>query len=318
MSGGYLAHGLTLALAWFAVANGLASAAVALAARRLVADDRSRTAAWWLALRCLPALASIAFVAAVFVPSYVRFEPRETIEGFDVTLTLCAGAAIALLLASAARGARAWRRAARQASVWMRSARPLEQTAGVPAFTLGAAPAPLMALVGVFSPRVFVSQRLVDALTGDELAATLAHEAWHARSRDNLKRLAMRLLPDALAGTAAAAAIEQRWASAAEHAADRGATGGDAAARCTLASALVKVARMVPAAPPALEPISTLVGGSDLASRIESLLSDRPAAGGSRRLLWPGAAALAAAAIVYAPALRAVHEITELLVNSLP
>lgn len=328
MSREYLVHGVTLALAWFAVANVLASAGVAIAARRLVGDDRLRPAGWWLALRCLPAIASLAFVAAVFVPSYIRFEPRETIEGFDLTLTLCAAGATILLIASAARGARAWQRASRQAAVWMHGARPLDPiVAAVPAYRLGSAPTPLMALVGVRSPRVFVSERLIETLGRDELAAALAHEASHARSHDNLKRLLMRLLPDALAGWPIAAAIEHRWAAAAEHAADRAATGRDAAARCTLASALVKVARLIPASAKSVptspvgdvsDPISTLVGGRDLASRVESLLGDPLPIAAPRRVWWPGVAAVAVAMIVYAPALRAVHEITEVLVNSLP
>ena len=331
----YVGHGVALALAWFAVANVIASAVVGAAAHWLVAGDRPRTPGWWLALRCVPAVASFAFVAAVFVPSYVRFEPRETIEGFDVTLTLCAAAAVTLLVVSAARAARAWRRASRQAVVWTHNARPFgTPSAAVPAYTIGSAPVPLMALVGLRSPRVFVSDRLVETLSRDELDATLAHEASHARSHDNLKRLLMRLLPDALAMVPMAGTIERHWASAAEHAADRAATGGDAAARCTLASALVKVARLMPTADTSAgsgfsgtsgdtfsgtsDPISTLVGGGDLAARVESLLSDSPAAATSWAVRWPGLAAVAVAAIAYAPAVRAVHEITEILVNSLP
>jgi len=315
---GYLAHGVTLTLAWFAAANAIVSVVVALAASRLVADARPRTPGWWLTLRSLPAAASFAFVAVVFIPSYLRFEPRETIEGFDLTLTLCAAAALVLLAVAAVRGAGAWRRAARQTVVWMRGARPLRSTGGVPVYTIGSAPAPLMALAGLVSPRIFVSERLVGALTDEELQATLAHETWHARSADNLKRLVMRLLPDALAGTAIAASIEQRWASAAEHAADRAATAGDANARCALASALVKAARLMPATAPAFEPISTLVGGGDLASRVESLLAEPCARTASRRGLWTAVTLCGAAAFAYAPLLRAVHEMTEVLVNSLP
>jgi len=319
MSAAYLAHGVTLALAWFAAANVLVSIGVAFAARPILNDTRRRPAATWLALRCLPAVAALTFVAAVFVPSYLRFEPRETIEGFDLTLTLFALLALAVIAFAAFRGLRAWRRAALQAAVWTRSGRPLFINGiDVPVYTIGSAPAPLMALVGLASPRVFVSERLVDALAGDELRATLAHELSHVRSGDNVKRLLMRLLPDALAGTATATAIEQRWASAAEHAADHDATGADPAARCALASALVKVARLTPPSLPMLEPISTLVGGGDLASRVESLLAEPAALAASRRAIWALAAALAACTIAYAPLLRGVHEITEVLVNSLP
>ena len=331
----YVLHGVALALAWFAVANLISSAIVGVAAHWFVARDRPRTPGWWLGLRSVPAVASFAFVGAVFVPSYIRFEPRQTIEGFDLTVTLCAAGALTLIVASAARAARAWQRASRQAALWMSHPRPFDASSGaVPAYTIGSAPVPLMALVGVRSPRVFVSDRLLEALSREELDLTLAHEASHARSHDNLKRLLMRLLPDALAVVPIARAIERQWASAAEHAADRAATLGDAAARCTLASALVKVARLMPAAGPPVgsgfsrtsdlgfgrtsDPISTLVGGGELALRVESLLSDQPAVAAPRRVRWPSIAAIAVAAAAYAPALRAVHEITEVLVNSLP
>jgi len=316
---GYVVHGVALAFAWFGVANLFVSGAVAIVARRLAHRGRRRTPGWWLTLRSLPALASLAFVAAVFLPSYLQFEPRETIEGIDVTLTLCASVGLGIVLLAGVRGVRAARRAARQALVWMRSSHPLDAVASpVPAYTIGSAPIPLMALVGLVSPRVFVSQRLVDTLTREELDVTLAHEASHAHARDNLKRLLIRMLPDALGGTAAAAAIERRWASAAEHAADRAATNGNPAARCALASALVKVARLMPPTSVRLEPISTLVCDGDLASRVESLLAEPATAASSRAALWSTAATLAALVVAYAPLLRAVHEITEVLVNSLP
>src|SRR5206468_11663090 len=56
--------------------------------------------------------------------------------------------------------------------------------------------APLMALAGIWRPRLIVARGLVDALTPEELAASVAHEAGHQRSRDNLKRLVMRAVPD--------------------------------------------------------------------------------------------------------------------------
>jgi hypothetical protein len=111
--------------------------------------------------------------------------------------------------------------------------------------------------------------------------------------------------------------MEARWASAAEHAADHHAC-GDPQSRCALASALVKVARLTPRATPLAEPISTLVDGGEIASRVERLLSDAPPSAASARA-WPiaiGAAALLAAG--YVPLLHAVHEATEILVHTLP
>src|SRR5262249_62405812 len=93
-------------------------------------------------------------------------------------------------------------------------------------------------------------------------------------------------------------------------------------ARCTRAPALVRAARRAPPAPARLEPISTLVGGGELASRIERLLdeSSTPAATrrAPRRSIAFCTAGLAALAVTYGPLLRVIHEATEILVNTLP
>ena len=188
------------------------------------------------------------------------------------------------------------------------------------------ADAPIVALVGILRPRLFITRRVVAALTGEELAASVAHELGHRRALDNLKRLAMRAAPDFLATTSVARVLERRWASASEHVADRSACdmvnlADRGRARCALASAIVKVARMMPPMAPAAEPISTLVDGGDIASRVRSLLDDgppavaRPRSGG-----YAIGAALAAAALAfgYAPLLRVVHVATEVLVHALP
>jgi Zn-dependent protease with chaperone function len=316
----YILHGVTLALAWFLVVNAAVSAIVAAAARRLMARDTAMPPGFWLSLRLLPCVAAIVFVAALFLPSYWRYEPREFVEGFDVTLTALAAIALLIVAASSARGLLAWRSAIRRADAWMQTARPLPiGDAGMAAFAIDE-DAPLMALVGVLRPRLFVARCLLDALTAEELAASVAHEAGHRRAWDNLKRLAMRAAPDVLAVAAAARGIERRWASAAEHAADRRAA-GDGPTRCALASALVKVARLTPPMTPLAEPISTLVDGGEIASRVERLLDDATPAPGRRRAvgLWLALAIPAAVlAAGYTPLLQVVHTATEILVNRLP
>ena len=89
----YLAHGTTLALAWFFLFNLAATAAVVLVSSRLT--PRAASPGFWLALRLAPAALSIGFVALVFLPSYWRYEPRELVEGFDVTLTALAALGLA-------------------------------------------------------------------------------------------------------------------------------------------------------------------------------------------------------------------------------
>ena len=242
------------------------------------------------------------------------------VEGFDITLTALALGAAVLLTTAIVRGVRAWRGAVRRTRVWMQSARPIAIAGtGIPVYEIDV-DTPLMALVGVLRPRLLVTRGLVAALTDEELAASIAHEVGHSRARDNLTRLLMRATPDLLTATPAARAIERRWASAAEHRADRMAADDSPVARCALASALVKVARLTPAMTPLAEPISTLIDGGEIASRVERLLADAtPSARRRSALGWTALlAATGTTAIAYAPALRFVHTVTELLVHSLP
>ena len=322
----FLLHGLTLALAWFLGVNAVATLFVVAVAARLTRQNRVQTPRFWLALRLLPAAASIGLVAAVFLPSYWKYEPRDYTEGFDITLATAAVVAVVVGVSAIARGAAAWLRASRRAQTWLQMAHPLT-LAGTPmrAFEVDA-DAPIVALVGVLRPRLFIARRVVGALTDEELAASVAHELGHWRALDNLKRLAMRTAPDLLATTSVASDLERRWASASEHLADRRACEtvnvvDRGRARCALASAIVKVARMTAPMAPNAEPICNLVDCGDIASRVRSLLDDgTPAvarARSRRRWIGPGVAA-AALVFGYAPLLRAVHLATEILVHTLP
>jgi Peptidase family M48 len=311
-------YGLTLALAWFTVVSVLATFAVAWTVRRLAARGTPSSTIWF-ALRVLPAALAGVFAAAIFLPSYWLFEPRDSRETLAYTVTTLAAIAIAAAVAAGVRGLRAWRRAARRARVWMRNARPLVLPgAGLPAFELDT-DAPLLVLVGVLRPRLLVTRGLIAALTPEELGACVAHELAHSHGRDNLKRLAMQSLPDVLRLADAARALEQRWVASSEHRADRLASANDPGVRCALASALLKVARLTPAATPLNEPICALVGGGDLASRVRRLLEERGAPGrATHARLWIGALAVAIAATLYTPLLVSVHEATEILVRFLP
>jgi hypothetical protein len=322
----FLLHGLTLALAWFLGVNAVATLLVVAVGARLTRQNRVRAPRFWLALRLLPAAASIGLIAAVFLPSYWKYEPRDYSEGFDLTLATAAVVALVVGVSAFARGAAAWLRASHRAQAWLQTAHPLTLAGtSMRAFEIDA-DAPIVALVGVLRPRLFIARRVVRALTGEELAASVAHELGHWRALDNLKRLAMRTAPDLLATTSVASDLERRWASASEQVADRDAcervsVADRGRARCALASAIVKVARMTPQAARTAEPISTLVGGGDIASRVRSLLDDgTPAVARPRSWRrWAGVAlAAAAVAFGYAPLLWFVHLATEILLQTLP
>jgi Zn-dependent protease with chaperone function len=264
---------------------------------------------------------SSAFVAAVFLPSYWRFEPRDFAEGFDLTLTALALAGALLFVMAAVRAAVAWSRVARRTRVWLSAAEPLSLPGiDIPAFRVDAAQ-PTMALVGVVRPKLLITRGLIEALTPEELAAAIAHEVGHCSARDNLTRLAMLAAPDLLGWTAAARALERRWASAAEHRADHAAS-TTPEVRIALASALVKVARLTPPAPVRIvELMSTLVGGGSIAARVEELIEpadSAPPASGSRASRVAAAGAAAAFVYAYPSLLVWIHGITEFVVHLVP
>jgi Zn-dependent protease with chaperone function len=316
----YLLQGTTLGLAWFLVLNVVATAAVAIVSVQVMKWAHAASPGVWLALRLFPAALSIGFATIVFLPSYWRYEPREFVEGFDVTLTALAVLALAIIGMGAVRGVSAWRHAARRTERWLRVGRPLTLPGtSMPAFAIET-DVPVMALVGVLRPRLLITRPVLDALTDEELRAASAHELGHWRAWDNLKRLAMRAAPDMLSATCAARALERRWAAASEHVADRGA-GESGRARCALASALVKVARLTPPITSTAEPISALVDGGDITSRVQRLLDDAPPAARGRSGGWFAlaiACPVCALALGYTPLLRIVHFATEVLVSTLP
>jgi Zn-dependent protease with chaperone function len=198
----------------------------------------------------------------------------------------------------------------------MREARPIALPASpVPAYRVHTA-FPVFSTVGMLRPRIFVATQVLDALTDDEAAAAVAHEAAHLRARDNLKRLLLRSCPDLLAAFPVSRELEESWARAAETVADARAARGAGGAALDLASAIVKVARLAPVGTPML-PASALHDGGDVAPRVRCLLDrdrlcaiDGPSHGHGSVLL---AAAMGSAALAAMPRLLpAVHHLTEL------
>ncbi|HEV2075267.1 MAG TPA: M56 family metallopeptidase [Thermoleophilaceae bacterium] len=92
---------------------------------------------------------------------------------------------------------------------------------------------------GLLRPRAFLSTAARERLSKAELRAVLAHEVHHVRRRDPLRRLAVRVLADALFFLPALRRLERRYAELAELAADEAAV--RAAGSAPLASALLKL-----------------------------------------------------------------------------
>ena len=226
------------------VASWLAPAAICIAGRM-----RARSAArFLLVLRLSPSATGLLAVAALCIPSYLRFEPEETGESVGVT---CLIAVILCLAACAASLIRTTR-----AVVLSRRAMGLK-----------------VALAGIIRPRVVVSDEVRRLLSSKELNAALRHERAHAASRDNLKRFLILLAPDTPTWFAGLARLERAWKKFAEWAADDEAAGGDPAQALALASALVRVAGLGSAPNYAL---LTSLTEDDLVARVDRLLGHPP------------------------------------------
>lgn len=312
--------GACAGLAWFLIVSAVASAAVAVAVRWTIARPAGRLAQAgaraWLALRLLPSLAGLLFVVTVFSRAFGRLEPREAAETPGACLLIMAAVSAVLVGRAIVAALAGWHRVTLQARGWLARSDQLRCTeTSIPVHAVRGLQ-PTVSLAGLFRPHLFVSSDVAAALTPIELDAVVAHERQHRSTRDNLKRLALLAMPDVLRFVGTGAAIEARWLSAVEMEADERAVGRDPARGLALASALVKVARLMPVvAPPA--PVCDFYNGGLLAARVGRLIDPRPAAPRSSALPWLGLAvvSLIAWVVTSSAAQSAVHQATEFIVN---
>jgi Zn-dependent protease with chaperone function len=272
------------------------------------------------ALRALP-VALGAAAGALAVAAWWRFEPRHTTEPLGVTLGAAAGVGLALLLLALRRGIRAWWAGRALARAWTSHGTRV-RVPGIALPTYRIAPRwPVVCVVGVLRPRLFVAEAVLDACTPEELGSVLAHESGHVAARDNLKRLAAKFLPDVLPWIPAGRALDKAWETAAEAAADARAAAARPGGSLDLASALLRVARLARGGTPIELPAPALLDGGGVAPRVERLLTDEPQAGGRGRLFaaWALVLALPAAFLAVArdpSVLSAVHRLAETLVQA--
>jgi Zn-dependent protease with chaperone function len=208
-----------------------------------------------------PAIAIIA-VAAIFVPSFLTHEPYVSNEVVGEKL-----AALAILSAVGVgfalfRALRSWLATRSLMRDWLSRAQPIF-VEGVPAPTFSISHAfPIIAIVGTMRPRLFIAERVLASLTQDELQAAISHECGHLGARDNLKRTLLRACRDLLMLVPFGRALDRAWADAAESAADEHAALKSSQTALNLASALVKIARMVPAGAHAAMPVAVFLVGT--------------------------------------------------------
>jgi Zn-dependent protease with chaperone function len=315
-----------VALAAFSVVNVAASVAVAAFWQRLARGEAAVRARRLVAIRALPVLAATAAMAWAAV-TFILFEPRGRDETFGVLFSSIAVLPAVFAVSAFGRGIRAVHRARVISRHWLAGARPIAlEGVTLPAFAI-ASPFPVVAVVGLFRPRLVVARSVLAACPPDELRAILAHERAHVLRRDNWTRLGLAVLPDALGWLPAAAGLASSWSAAAEDAADDGARTLGATGRLALAQALIRVARMAQppdgshALPdPSLLPATALFRGDDIARRVHRLLA-RPAASPAhlpRRRVGFRAAATSVALALAVLLMQPLHIVLETIVTRLP
>jgi Zn-dependent protease with chaperone function len=169
-----------------------------------------------------------------------------------------------------------WRATRKFEREWMRRAEPVSvEGMTTPAYKIRHH-FPIIAVVGVLRPRLFIASQIFEELTPEELRAALAHERGHVEARDNLKRALLRASEDALLVAPLGRALARTWRKDSEMAADEFAASESPGAALNLASAIVKISRMIPAgARPTLPAGAHLLGEEDddgLSKRVRYLL----------------------------------------------
>lgn len=316
----YLGLGVSFGLVAFLMVNTAASVLVLLLWRALRPKLREAALPLFL-LRMIPAASSLAVAGGLAVPSFVLFEPRETSEIVGPKLIAVAALAGALIAVGLYRGLASWLATRRLARAWLAEALPVQHPGvPVPVYRIRSE-APIAALVGVIRPRLFVSNRFLEALSPNEERAVLGHEMGHLVASDNLKRTVMRLAPDWLSLLSLGRGIDAAWAAAAEESADDSGRGRDRASALDLASSILKAARLTRPGAGEILSASTFCDRRTIARRVARLLHDRPARVASS-LPFPlplatTLALLAGTALCAEPALRTAYVVTEAVIRLL-
>ncbi|HEX3558718.1 MAG TPA: M56 family metallopeptidase [Pyrinomonadaceae bacterium] len=226
-------------------------------------------------LRALPPALATLFVFALVVPAYILNEPTHTDETVGVKLLFLAAASAAGVFLALKRVSATWWATRRLARGWMRQAEPVAiRGVTIPAYRIRHY-FPVIAVVGVLRPRLFLAAQVFDALADDELAAALAHERRHVEARDNLKRALLQAGQDALLFVPVGRALVRAWQQESELAADEFAASQGATYALNLASAIIKISRLIPAgARPSLPGGAHLLGAEEdgLSRRVLNLL----------------------------------------------
>ena len=247
----YYLIGISLILVAFFILNLLLSITAVIFWRGF----SSYTARWTAAsradaiffLRIFPSAIAGIFISAFLFPAYLRYEPAASNEIISLKLIFLALISLAAFGAAFYHLFASWNLTRRLLRNQIRTAEKLKLAGvAIPVYCVKH-PFPLVAVCGAYRPQMLIAEIVFTELSAGELSAALAHEKGHIAAHDNLKRLLidfchrLTLFPVGIS-------LNRQWAENAEVAADEYVLRlGGRSMRLDLASALIKLARLVPA-----------------------------------------------------------------------
>ena len=246
----YQLLGITLVLAMLLTVNAVSTMTVTGIWRlfkRPLRRCTARTRAEILfVMRTGPPAVAIIWIVAFIIPSYLEYEPYSTNEFVSLKLGVLAAVSAVGVGLAIWRGLRSWLATRALLKRWLMNSTPIElEGVRVPAFRLNYA-FPIIAVVGMVRPRLFIAEQVLVSLSAEELAAAIAHECGHLVAHDNCKRSLMRASRAALLMVPCGTSLDRAWSEASESAADEYAAQESSTLALNLASALVRIARMIP------------------------------------------------------------------------
>jgi Zn-dependent protease with chaperone function len=227
------------------------------------------------ALRMLPSLGALFLTLSIVLPAFLIKEPNRAAEPVGPLLILVVAYVLVTLGAGCMRG---WRARLATAKL-LRNCGTRHTRFSIAGRDVEIIDIPgiMVAVVGAWRPRIVAAPCVLEACSREELREVIGHEAAHILTYDNLKLLLLLSSGDMLALLPAGEELIARWRAAAEFEADALATAQDPLKRVTLASALLKVARLSGAKRPLAE-LSMPILGDDVEGRVRRLLAPLPTA----------------------------------------
>ena len=266
--------GITLVLALLLTINAtatLVTVGFGRVSKRLLAKCSARTRAEILfVMRIGPPVIAIVAIAAFMIPSYLTYEPHASGEVVSWKLGALATLSAVGMGLAISRGLRSWLATRSLLKEWLASSTPIHiDEITIPTFVLRHT-FPIIAVVGAYRPRLFIADQVFASLSKEELAAAIAHEYGHLAAHDNFKRSVMRISRAALLLVPCGRSLDRAWSEASESAADEHAAQRSSLVALNLASALVRIAKMIPKGQQQIMPasVSAFLAGHEDTPRV--------------------------------------------------